>query len=423
METSLKEINSYTRQLNIKINWNSLEKDFYNEFKKAKSRYSMPGFRKGKVPDAILKKNLGPSIEANFAENSINQYYRQALEKLDLIPINQASIDNLNFKEGQDLSFSAKFEVNPEIKLPKYQNKIKVKAIKYLHENEDVNQALINYQEQHANIKTIENGAESGHFIRGDFQALDDNDLPVVGNKLENQYIRLGFGLFKNEIEKSFFGLKEGDETIVTINNKDKPTKYKVKINKVEEQILPELNDELARIVNEDINTLEELKNKIKIEIQTSLDKDHKELVKKEIINYFIDNSKIDAPESMIEMYLDNLKEDLKKRKESYNEDEMKNNYKSHAEWNIKWYLIKDKIVEEESLDVSKEELQSKIDELIENNKKDKDQISNYFKDSKNKQNLYNEVLNEKLFEKLLDYAKVKVVEQSTKELRKKQVA
>ena len=62
METSLKEINSYTRQLNIKINWDSLEKDFYNEFKKAKSRYSMPGFRKGKVPDAILKKNLGPSI-------------------------------------------------------------------------------------------------------------------------------------------------------------------------------------------------------------------------------------------------------------------------------------------------------------------------------------------------------------------------
>ena len=67
MKTDLKEINSFTRQLDITIAWNLIEEDYHNEFNRARSHYSMPGFRKGKVPEKIVKKNLGPSIEANFA--------------------------------------------------------------------------------------------------------------------------------------------------------------------------------------------------------------------------------------------------------------------------------------------------------------------------------------------------------------------
>ena len=109
MKTDLKEINSYTRQLNVIVEWDSIENEYNEEFNKARSRYNIPGFRKGKVPEKIVKKNLGSAIEANFAEHSLNEYYRQALEELEITPINQATINNLNFKEGLDLSFTAKF--------------------------------------------------------------------------------------------------------------------------------------------------------------------------------------------------------------------------------------------------------------------------------------------------------------------------
>ena len=191
MQTNLKEINSFTRQLDITISWNLIEEDFQNEFRKARSHYSIPGFRKGKVPEKIVKKNLGSSIEANFAENSINAYYKQALDALQLNPINQASIENLSFQEGLDLSFTARFEVRPEIKLPQYQRKFKIKAVRYMVENEDIKQALKQHQEQHAIIKTIDTGAETGQFIRGDFQVLDGNGLPVIGNKMENYSRRI----------------------------------------------------------------------------------------------------------------------------------------------------------------------------------------------------------------------------------------
>jgi len=423
MKTNLKEINSYTRQLDITIGWHLIEADYQNEFNKARSRYSIPGFRKGKVPEKIVKKHLGQSIEANFAEYSINTYYRKALDELQLSPINQATINDLNFQEGLDLSFSAQFEIEPELKLPKYQKKFKIKTIRYKAEYEDIKQALAQYQEQHATIKTIDSGAETGHFIKGDFEILDEGGLPVAGSNMENQYIRLGFGLFKDDAEKVFLGAKEGDEVTVTISGEEKPVTYRVTISRVEEQILPDLDDELAKTVNENTSTLEELKQLIKDKIQASLDKDHKEAIRKEIINYFVENSEVEAPDSMVERYLDQIKDDLKKRNQPFEQKQLEENYKSHAEWNIKWYLLKDLLIENESLELSEEEINNKIEEIISQSKENENKITSFYKQSKNRQHLYNDMINEKLFERLSKFAKVKVVEESTNELRKKQAA
>ena len=124
------------------------------------------------------------------------------------------------------------------------------------------------------------------------------------------------------------------------------PLKYNVKIIKVEEQILPELDDNLAKSVNKNFSNMIDLENHIKQDLQNTLDKDHQELIKKEIINYFIEKTKVDAPESMVSIYLKQLKEDFEKQKQSINEEEFYKNYEPQAKWNIKWYLIKDKIIE-----------------------------------------------------------------------------
>mgnify|MGYP001175809478 CR=1 FL=1 len=423
METNIKEINSYTRQLDITIAWDQIQSEYEKEFIRAKSTYSMKGFRKGKVPENIVKKNIGPSVEAHFAEDSINVYYRKALEELKLIPINQASIDKLEFKEGSALSFSARFEVHPDISIPNYSKKFKIKAVRYIAGKDDVDQALTHYQEQNAKVKTIDDGAKSGHFIRGDFHLLDENGDLITQSKMENQYIRLGFGLFKDGSEKELLGAKVGDELKVTVQNKDKDVKYGIKVKKVEEQSLPDIDDNLAKTINETVKSLPELKKIITDDIQKSLDNDHKEAIRKEIIDYFVKNTKIEAPESMVSLYLDQIKDDLEKRNQPFEEEKFKENYQSHAEWNIKWYLIKDKIIENESLDVSDDEMNTKVDDIICSNKENSSQIKTFYKESKNRNQLYSELLNDKLFDKLSEFIKLKVVEETTKDLRKKQVA
>ena len=421
MKTEITEVNSYTRKLNVIVEWDTIADEYDKEYKKAKSNYNIPGFRKGKVPEQIVKKNIGSAIDANFAENSLNEYYRKAIEELKLVPINQAKINDLNFKEGLDLSFTAEFEVEPEIKLPSYQNKIKVSAVKYVAGDEDIDQALSQYQEQHANVKIIDSGAESGHFIRGDFQILNDDGQPRQGSKLDNQYIRLGFGLFKGDKEKAFIGSKQGDKVKVSIPSKDHDVTYEVSINSIEEQILPELNDELAKTINENAKDLNGLKEIIKDQIQASLDKDHEALVQKEIINYFVQKTKMEAPQSMVERYLEHVKEDLKQKKQVYKEEEFKESYGKIADSNIKWYLLKSCLIEKEKIDVSNVELENKIKWFIDENKDNKKQIEDFYGHDENKQRLFDDMLNEKLFEKLKENAKIKVVEQSTKELRKKQ--
>ncbi len=258
-------------------------------------------------------------------------------------------------------------------------------------ENEDIEKALSQYQEQNANIKTIETGAKSGHFIRGDFQILEADGQPKKGSKLENQYIRMGFGLFKDDKEKVFLGAKEGDEVNVSIPGKEREVPYQVKVHRVEEQILPELDDELAKTINENANNLDDLKLIIKEQIQASLDKDHKDAVRKEIINHFVLNVKLDAPESMINRYLDHIKEDLENRKQPFNEDELKENYKSQAEWNIKWYLLKGQLLAIEGIDVTNEELNENIRALIVRNKGNEKEIKSYYDQSANKQRLSDE--------------------------------
>ena len=155
--------------------------------------------------------------------------------------------------------------------------------------------------------------------------------------------------------------------------------------------------------------------------MQESLDKDHQDAVRKEIINYFVQNVKLEAPESMINRYLTHLKADLEKRKEPFNEDELKENYQSQAERNIKWYLLKDQLLSLEGMDIADEELDGKISAMIADNKENEKQIKSFYRQSDNRQRLFDEMLNDKLFEKLTEYASIKVVEQSTNELRKQQ--
>ncbi len=422
MKTGLKEVNSYTRELNVSVAWEKLSTQFENEVKKAQSTYDLKGFRKGKVPLSIVKKNLLPSIEAHFAEHSLNDYYRKALDEHKLIPINQAQISKLHFHEGCDLEFTAEFEVSPEVKLPNYEKKFKIKTTLYKPTSEDVEMSLKDVREKHSTIKTIDDGAKSGHFINGDFQELDEKGNAIAGRKLEKQYIKLGEAVFAGKAEKPFIGAKPGDDITVELKLDDKKVSYHVLVHKVEEQLLPELDDEFAKLADPDVKNMSELEEKVESQIQESLNREHEKEVQKEIMDYFVKKSKLDAPKSMIDNYLFHVIEDIKKQdpnKQDVDEEQVKKSYAETADWSVKWYLIKDAIISTAKLDVSKEKTQEKIDEFIEKNPQQKKEIKKFYAQNQNREKLYEDLLNEELFNHLKEFATNKVTEKSTAELKK----
>ena len=141
----------------------------------------------------------------------------------------------------------------------------------------------------------------------GDFQELDENDIPIIGKKLDKQYIKLGVGAFIGSAEKQLIGIKPGEKKKVTVDyGEGKSARYEIDIHKVEEQILPEVGDDFAKTVSPELKSLSELKEKLKESIQNSIDDDYEKRKREEIINYFITKSKFSPPESMIKGMLIN---------------------------------------------------------------------------------------------------------------------
>ena len=425
MEIKLKKINDFTKELTCIISWEEIKDSFINEFNKVKSNHTPKGGRKGKVFGRdleLFKKNYGTAIEANFAEKSLNEYYQKAIQEKKLNPINQAQVSNLEFSEGNSLEFTLSFEIVPEIKLPNYEKKFKIKMIKYKSSKEDVDHALEEVRQQHSNLKTVDDGAKSGNFIMGDFQELDDSDFPIIGKKLEKQYIKLGIGAFTGATEKELIGAKPDDKRKITVDyGEGKKSKYELHIHKVEEQLLPELNDELAKTVSPDLKKLSDLKEKLKDNIQKSIDDDYEKRKREELINYFVEKTKLKAPESMVSRYLDKFIENQMKNNNNLDKEKLRKESQNIAEFNVKWFIIKDSILEKSKVSVTDKDLDKEIKKMIDEGADDKKKILDFFAEPQNRESLHSNLINEKLFDYMSSFAIIKDTEKSTAELRKQQ--
>ena len=423
MKLNLKEKNSYLRTLNVLVPWEELKDEYNKEFKKIKSNYSMPGFRKGSVPDKILKKNLGKSIDGQFIDHALNIYYGKALQELKINPINQGKVTDVSFEELSELKFDIEFEVMPNFNLPNYQKKINIKTEKYIANDKDIDEALSNLQAQQAKAKSVEGKTKSGQFIYADFGKLDDANEIIKDSILKNHYIKIGEGLFVGELEKKILNKKIGDSVDLNIKQESGEVKYRVTINKIEEQVLPELNDEFAKSVNPEVSGIKELNSKIIENIQKNLDAENEKILNQKIMDYFVDKTKFEPPLSMVENYKKQLvnqyKEDFKAKNQSYDEKKLIADSEKIAYNMIKWYLIKQKIQLNEDVKISKKDLDNHIVNIINKNPTQKKEIKDYYDKDENKNQLYNTMIDEKLFVCLHNYFINQIKEKSTDYLRK----
>ena len=423
MKLDLKNKSDFLRVLNVKVLWDDLKDDYSKEFKKAKSQYQIPGFRKGKVPENIVRKNLLPSIEAQFVDNYVNVYYRKSLDELKIIPINQGQITKVDFKENSNLEFEIMFEVKPDIKLPKYKNKVKIKTNKYIAGDDDLNDSLLDLQTRFAKSKTFEGAIESGHFIYADFDKLDSNGKIIEGSTLKNHFIKIGEGLFGGKVGDKFIGKKDGDVVNVEVEQDKGKIHYQVKINKIEEQILPELNDEFVKTVDPNLSTLDELNKNLLDKIQDNLNQENQKEFHNKIIDYFIDKTKFDVPESMVENYKTHLIEDYKKQyaqmNQPFDEEKVSGTIIETAKKTVQWILIRELLIKDESIKITKEDIDKYLNEQMEKTPQYKKEIKKYYSDDQNKYKLHEDMTNQKLYESLEMYFINTIKELSTSKLRK----
>jgi len=422
MNVKLKEIDSYTRQVTVSVPWEDLESAFEAHIRRFSKKVRMPGFRKGKVPQKVVIQNFGPELEAEFAQDSIEIHYAEALQEHKITPVNRAKIEDLQFSEGSSLNFKATVEVEPAIKLPKYNRKMKVKKNVYVPDNTDVDAYIEEVRRQFAEVRTIEEGSSDGHLLLVDMQEMDSSGVPIIGKKVEDRYIKVGDGVFGGTNLSRLTGLKVGDTTIVEAETTKEGglTKYELTIKNVQEEVFPEMNEEFIKKIDSEATDETSFRENVMERIQERLDRDAEGQLNEAIIDYFLQSTDLEPPPSMVDHYIEHSIEQAKSNNgETFDEDKYRNEARPSVVRSIKWILIRKALIKGEQLWIPDEEVDEHIDKILESTEDEKGQIRRYYKKSSNKEKLRDDLLDRSLFQKLKEYAKISEVTISTSDLRK----
>ncbi len=413
MEIKIKQKNDSLIEMNVSLSWENIQQDYIDQKNKILLGAKEKGARKGKlkgIQKEIFLKNNKDYINSTFVDFALNKFYQQALTEKQFTPINQGKVSKLDFNgEKANFTFIIEFEVRPEVdkKIPNYEKKVTIKTNHYIATEKDINQSIEEIRAKQAIMKSLDRDAKlkTGHFIHADFTKLDTNGDPIEKSTLPNHHIKIGEGLFAGDLEKPFINKKIGDMVNIRVKQEEGHVPYVVKINKIEEQILPEINTEFIQSVDKDIKTVKAFKNKIKENIQINLDNENKKELNNKIVEYFIEKTKFDVPQSMVDNYKSYLIEDYKsKNPESFDESKMEEEFSDTSNKNIKWLLIREFLMNKEKVFLDSEEVENKIQEMIQKTPEYKKDIIKFYSEETNKNKFKEDVLNSKFFSKLENY-------------------
>ena len=413
MKIKIKQKNDSLIEMNVSLSWEKIQQDYIDQKNKILLGAKEKGARKGKlkgIQKEIFLKNNKDYINSTFVDFALNKFYQQALTEKQFIPINQGKVSKLDFNgEKANFTFIIEFEVRPEVdkKIPNYEKKVTIKTNHYIATEKDIDQSIEEIRAKQATMKSLDKDAKlkTGHFIHADFTKLDTNGDPIENSTLPNHHIKIGEGLFAGDLEKPFINKKIGDMVNIRVKQEEGHVPYVVKINKIEEQILPEINTEFIQSIDKNIKTVKAFKNKIKENIQINLDNENKKELNNKIVEYFIEKTKFDVPQSMVDNYKSYLIEDYKsKNPESFDESKMEEEFNDTSNKNIKWLLIREFLMNKEKVFLDSEEVENKIQEMIQKTPEYKKDIIKFYSEETNKNKFKEDMLNNKFFSKLENY-------------------
>ncbi len=378
-----------TEKSTVKITINLEEKE-WNEaidaaYEKVKGKYSMPGFRKGKVPKKVLESAYGAGV---FYEEAINiafpKYYEEVLDKEPSIEaVARPDIDIKDISE-KGISMIAEVAVKPEVKLGEYKG-ITFKKVEYNVKEADVKDELKRLQERNSRtVDVTDRAVESGDTVTIDYSGSVDG-VKFEGGTAEKQPLTIGSNTFIPGFEDQIIGMKIGEEKDITVkfpedyhaeNLKGKDSVFHIVLHEIKAKELPELTDEFIK----DAVGAESL-DAYKKEIKERLKKQNKDRAEREIEDEIVKkvtaNAEVVIPEALIDNQIDQMVNEMSYRLsyqglklEDYLKyvgktmEEYRKGYYDQAKDLVKSQLVIGKIIEEEKIDATEEDVTAKIEEM-----------------------------------------------------------
>ena len=366
-------------------------------FNKVKGNLNVPGFRKGKVTRQVFNRMFGEEALYEDALNAVlPKAYDAAVAEAGLEVVAQPKIDVKSMEKGQDWVITAEVTTKPEVKLGEYKNLTVAKQEREV-TDADVEERLNQKRNQQAELVVVEEAAKEGDTVVIDFEGFKDG-VAFEGGKGENYSLELGSGSFIPGFEDQLVGAKAGDDVEVKVTFPEnyqaedlagQDAIFKVKVHEVKVKELPELDDEFAKDVDDEVETLDELKAKIREELTATKASQAQEAVHDEALRKAVENAEVvELPHVMVhdevhramDEFLNNMQRqgispEMYYQLTNSTEADLHKQFEQDAELRVKTNLVIEAIVKAENLEATEEEIEKEIAELAETYNMPVDQV------------------------------------------------
>lgn len=387
MSVQVEKLENNMAKLTIEVPAEELEKAIEKVYQKQKNSISIPGFRKGKVPRAMVEKMYGKGV---FYEDAANELmptaYEKAYDECGEDIVSSPKVDVVQIEAGKPFIFTAEVALKPEVTLGTYKG-VTVDKVEVTVTDEDVDAEIERERERNArSISVSDRAVKDGDQTVIDFEGFKDG-VAFEGGKGENYPLTIGSGAFIPGFEEQLIGKNIGEEVEVNVTFPEEyqaeelagqPAVFKVTVKEIKEKQLPELDDEFAAEVSE-FDTLAEYKEDVKKNLTEKREKDAKNAKEDAVIDAIIEEAKMDIPEAMIEtqqrQMIQEFAQNIQMQGLSIEQyfqftgltaETMMDQVKPQAEKRIKSRLVLEAIVKAENIEATEEDFDKEVARMAE---------------------------------------------------------
>lgn len=426
MSLQVEKLEKNMAKLTIDVSAEEVEKAIERAYQKQKSKISIPGFRKGKVPRKMVEKMYGVGVFYEDAANDmIPTAYEAAVKDSDLEIVSQPKIDVVQLEAGKEFIFTAEVALKPEVELGEYKG-IEVPKTDIEVTEEEVMAEVDREREQNSRIVAVEDRpVEDGDMTVIDFEGFVDGEA-FEGGKGSDYPLTIGSHSFIDTFEEQLIGKNIGEEVEVNVTFpeeyhaeelKGKPAMFKVTVKEIKKKELPELDNDFVEDVSE-FSTVDEYKSNIKTKLEMKKVESAKSAKEDAVIEKIIENAKMDIPDAMVDSQVRQMAEDFSRRIsnqgitiEQYFQytgltpDKLLEQMRPQAVKRIQSRLVLEAVGEKENFEVTEEDIDNEINDMASAYNMEADKLKGLLSD-KDRENMKKDVQVRKAVEFVTENAK-----------------
>jgi trigger factor len=372
--------------LTVEVSADKVNEGLNAAFQKVVKQVNVPGFRKGKMPRAMFEKRFGvESLYQDALDILLPEAYGNAIDETGIEPVDRPDIDIEQMEKGKELVFKATVTVKPEVTLGEYKG-LEVEEFDTNVTDEDVANELKTLQERQAELVIKEEGTvENGDTAVLDFEGFVDG-VAFEGGKAENHSLEIGSGSFIPGFEEQLVGLAAGESKDVEVTFPEeyhaaelagKPAVFKVTIHEIKGKELPELDDEFAKDVDDEVETLDALKEKIKTRLENSKKHEAEHQLRDTVVEKAAANAEVEIPEVMVNNEVNRMLQEFEQRLQmqgmnlelyfqfsGQDENALREQMKEEAVNRVRVNLTLEAIAKAENLEVTDEDVNAELENM-----------------------------------------------------------